>query len=245
MSNRCSRCGRCCTEFATQIHFQSEEPFVTLSEQDLTSIVPILGPIYYRIKDKFMKTAEGAEKYFIPTKEQVTPYLTPREKLMLDIADHNPKECMFLKWTDDELKLPYCIIHEYHPRMCVEYPTSKGGACLHHTERKYSHDFLEYQREKIGLAVQVIRQIYASKMKYSDPVGFELLTLMMDFGKFKRNLLESFLLREFHTSKEEFDNVVGELFDLNLISLHEDEIEGISVKEVDRAVTQIMQTNGW
>ena len=104
---------------------------------------------------------------------------------------------------------------------------------------------MEYQREKIGLAVQVLKQIYGPKIKYSDPVGFEILTLLMDFGRFKKSLLENFIEQEFAISSDVYGNVLAELFDLNLISVYEDGIEGISVKEVDRAVTQIMQTNGW
>ena len=113
-------------------------------------------------------------------------------------------ECMFLVWessiepsspteyftpyisyfrTSDNF-LPSCSIHNLKPQMCIDYPTSKGSVCLNHPERKYTHEFYQYQQQKIGFVIQVVVELYKNKIPSINPVGQHILTLLMDFGKF-------------------------------------------------------------
>lgn len=244
----CSRCGKCCIQFAHQIHFLEHEPFVTaLRSPSWQSILDKFSEpgqkaricIYRKVMQSLLHDEGGIIKYHIPIKEEVQIFLSSEEKEVIILTPQNHKECIFLDWNP----LPYCMIHDSKPAMCKNYPSNKAWACLNHPERYYTRPFLEFQRSQIGRAVDVLRYFYHEKVH--DHVAFEILTLLMDFGKFSIPQLKHFFVSEFAVEPDEFQRIVDQLFKLTLVYIKGDEIEGISVKEVERSVDQIMKERNW
>ncbi|MHA1920050.1 MAG: hypothetical protein ACTSWX_09920 [Promethearchaeota archaeon] len=199
--------------------------------------------LFFRIKDKFKKNIDGKEQFFVPTKSDLVPYLNQNEKKLLinsNNNDFNGDECMFLTWKiEDNQKISFCEIHDLNPKMCKDYPASKGGVCLNHPERYYTMDFFNYQKRKIGFAINVLRKIYGEKVNYD--IGFDIICFLMDFGKFTYTKVRDFFLQNFNLAASEFDKAVQEFIKLSLIIRINDKLESISVKEVDRLVDDIIE----
>lgn len=253
-SPTCSRCGRCCIEFQNQIHFDENEEFIVQG-----CITP--GSPQHPTITIYQKTIEFWKKEIPTSKEKIEKkmpsnsfwYMIPSKKAIwtnfhslavqyLPESSQENTECLFLDWNT-ETHLPYCQIHGYHPKMCRDYPLSKGFVCKNHPERKYTPYFLDYQRQKIGFAIQTIKQIYASKIHFA--FSFDLLTMLMDFGSFSLSKLKAFFLSTQSILESEWNKGIKDLLNLQLISVDQDHIEGISLKELEYLIDCIMQEKNW
>jgi len=243
----CDNCGKCCIEYTNQIRFQSDEKCLDLFEKSSDLQQNPLISLFLRIKDLFKKDIDGKIQYFVPTKADLIPYLSEEEKKIFNISsntDLNSKECMFLSWkTANNKRISFCQIHDYIPKMCRDYPSSKGGVCLNHPERYYTMDFFEYQKQKIGFAIKVLRKIYGEKIKF--PIGFDIICFLMDFGRFSYDKVRDFFINNFNISSSEFVSAVQEFVKLSLIFNINNEIESISIKEIEKLVDNLMDKFGW
>jgi Fe-S-cluster containining protein len=243
----CDNCGKCCIEYTNQIRFQNDENFLTLFEKSPNKQQNPLIPLFFRIKEFFKKVMDGKIFYFVPTKADLLPYLNEEEKRMFNISsdtDLNSKECMFLSWkTVNNNRISFCQIHDYIPKMCRDYPSSKGGVCLNHPERYYTMDFFEYQKQKIGFAIKVLRKIYGEKVKFQ--IGFDLICFLMDFGRFSYDKVRDFFINNFNISSSEFVSAVQEFVKLSLIFNVNGKLESISIKETERLIDDLMEKFGW
>jgi len=244
---KCDNCGKCCIEFTNQIRFQDSETLLAISEKTPNLQKNPLISLFFRIKDFFKKNIDGKEQYFVPTKSEIMPHLNEKEKKLFNnsnSADYNGDECMFLSWkTVNKKRTSFCQIHNFSPRMCKDYPSSKGGVCLNHPERYYTMEFLEYQKKKIGFAIKVLRKIYGEKVKFQ--IGFDIICFLMDFGRFSYDKVQDFFISNFHISSSEFVSAVQEFVKLSLIFNVNGEIESISIKETERVVDDLMKKFGW
>ncbi len=246
----CSRCGRCCVEFANQIHFTPEEKFITSIFDHKNPKINSLINLFHIHKDKFKKEIGGKIRYYIPSKKRINELSNGNLEYFSKSFSKNMDECMFLDWINiSDLKkktsklISNCLIHEYNPRMCNEYPTSKGNVCKNHPENKYSRIFFKYQKNKIGFAIKVLKELYSNRI--TNEICFNILTILMDFGKFDFQLLQNFLLDEFEYSIEDFQESINILKEYNLISLINNNIEGISLKETEIIIDQLIKERGW
>lgn len=243
----CDNCGKCCIEYTNQIRFQYDEYLLMLFETSPELQQNPLISLFFRIKEFFKKDIDGKIQYFVPTKSDLIPYLSVEEKKIFNIssdADLNNKECMFLSWKiDNNRRITFCQIHEYIPKMCKDYPSSKGNVCLNHPERYFTLEFFEYQKKKIGFAIKVLRKIYSDKVKFQ--IGFDIICFLMDFGKFSYEKVRDFFTINFHISSSEFVSAVQEFVNLSLIFNVNGEIESISIKETERLVDELMNKFGW
>ena len=243
----CDRCGKCCIEFTHQIHLQNNEPLLELFEKSPNlQQIPLLS-LFFRIKNIFKKVIDGKEQHFIPTKSELFRYLNEKEKklfLISNISDLNNKECMFLSWkTVNNERVSICQIHDYSPKMCKEYPSSKGGVCLNHPDRYYTMEFYDYQTKKIGFAIKVLRKIYGKRVKFQ--IGFDIICFLMDFGKFTYKKVRDFFISNFHILSSDFVSAVQEFVKLSLIFNVNNELESISIKEVERLIDNFIDIYGW
>ena len=240
----CDRCGKCCYMYNArghQIHFQPDAPFFQLSQQEQYNLHSLV-PIYLHVKDDFKKKKNDNLRYFIPTKAQIQSYLTPSQHMMIPLTDTNGSECMFLQWTTNSLAK--CVIHAYNPKMCREYPENKGGACLNHVERRYTEKFLTYQHQQIGFAVKILRELHRNKI--TDPLAWEIVTFLMDFGRFPLQKVRNFFVVFFKITSQHFDHIVHLLEKFTLVRVIEQTwIEGIALKEVEQVIDTIMAEKGW
>ncbi len=243
----CDNCGKCCIEYTNQIRFQNDECLLMLFKTSPELQRNPLISLFFRIKEFFKKEIEGKIQYFVPTKADLLPYLSEEEKKRFNISnntDLNGKECMFLSWkTVNHKRISFCQIHDYVPKMCRDYPSSKGGVCLNHPERYYTMEFFEYQKKKIGFAIKVLRKIYGEKVKFH--IGFEIICFLMDFGRFSYDKVQDFFINNFHISSSEFANAVQEFVKLSLIFKVNGEVESISIKESERLVDDLIDKFGW
>ncbi len=237
----CDRCGKCCYEFTTQIHFLPGEEFLKSSVDFADESINFLVEKFHITNENFRRVSKGKIRHFIPTKDQILPYIDQTKQQTLKAGMKYPHECLFLRWKND---LPVCIIHKYNPQMCKDYPiVSKGGVCRNHPERKYTRAFLNYQKSKIGFAIGAVQKIYGERI--SNNLAYEILTLLMDFGDFDKEKLMQFFEKEFHSEREEIEEVIHELLALGLLFCEKDRIQGISLKEVEKMIDQIMKEHGW
>jgi len=243
----CDNCGKCCIEYANQIRFQSDEYLLILLEKSPNQQQNPLIHLFFRIREFFKKVIDGKIFYFVPTKADLLPYLSEKEKKIFNISsntDLNSKECMFLSWKYvSNKRISFCQIHDFSPKMCRDYPTSKGGVCLNHPERYYTMDFFKYQKNKIGFAIKVLRKIYGEKVKFQ--IGFDIICFLMDFGRFSYDKVQDFFISNFHISSSEFVSTVQEFVKLSLIFNVNGEIESISIKETELMVNDLMENFGW
>ncbi|XEO76388.1 hypothetical protein WKT22_01412 [Candidatus Lokiarchaeum ossiferum] len=240
MNMDCDRCGRCCYEFSHQIHFLSDETFILKPIEFQDNFVEEKVQLYHKYMDKFKKKTQNKMRFFIPTKKQIFPYLNSQsQKYLIDEMVH-PNECMFLSWQE---RLASCEIHQYNPQMCKDYPTAKGGVCKGHPEKKYTKHFYYYQKQKIGFAIQALEQIYSERI--NSPIAFEILTILMDFGDFNLDQLMVFFEKDFFYSKSEIVKAMDDLKDLGLIFQEQNRIQGISLKEVEAQIDEVMKRRGW
>ncbi len=243
----CDNCGKCCIEFTNQIRFQCDENLLTLFEKSPNLQQNPLISLFFRIKEYFKKDIDGKIFYFVPTKSDLLPFLSVKDKNIFNNSsdtDLNCKECMFLSWkTVNNGRISFCQIHNYNPKMCKDYPSSKGGVCLNHPERYYTMEFFEYQKKKIGFAIKVLKKIYGEKVKFQ--IGFDIICFLMDFGKFSYDRVRNFFIKNFHISSSEFVNAVQEFVKLSLIFNVNGDIESISIKETERLVDDLMDKFGW
>jgi len=243
----CDNCGKCCIEYINQIRFQSDEKSLDLFEKSSDLQQNPLISLFLRIKDLFKKDINGKIQYFVPTQSEIMSHLNEKEKKLFNnsnSADFNGKECMFLSWkTVNNKRISFCQIHDYIPKMCRDYPSSKGGVCLNHPERYYTMEFFEYQKKKIGFAIKVLRKIYGEKVKFQ--LGFDVICFLMDFGRFSYDKVQDFFISNFHISSSEFVSAVQEFVKLSLIFNVNGEIESISIKETERLVDDLMDKFGW
>ncbi len=245
----CDNCGKCCIAFINQIRFQDNEPIFDLFERSQSFQQNPLITLFFRIKDFFEKVIDGKKQYFVPIKSDLLQYLNEEEKKKFKISsnsetDLNGKECMFLSWkTVNNRRISFCQIHEYSPKMCKNYPSSKGGVCLNHHEKYYTIEFYEYQKNKIGFGIKVLKKIYGERVKFN--IGFDIICFLMDFGKFPYDKVKDFFIKNFQTSSSDFMNAVQEFLKLSLIFNVDDELESISIKETERLVDDLMDKYGW
>ncbi|TFH29167.1 MAG: hypothetical protein E4G98_04315 [Promethearchaeota archaeon] len=262
LSLECSRCGRCCREFEGQIHFQPSAPFLTQSPKKNSVLLPPLVQLYFRIfldwkrelpassdlsptKKPFHKlnfTPSSGIRFYIPSKRQIWAAHPSEAAELLPLQSQESPDCMFLDYILDS-NTPFCIIHGQHPTMCDEYPRSKGYVCKNHPERKYTLRFLEYQRSKIGFAIDVLQKLYREQIQ--SPHAFDLLTLLMDFGTFSTLESQQFFQSQFGILKSSWDSMLEQLEGFQLISVKNGQIEGISLKEVEYLVDRIMAERQW
>lgn len=184
--------------------------------------------------------------YFLPSKRMLWCEFPELASQVLPSTTQTSQECIFLTWVNEasaEQKIPICTIHGTHPQMCDAYPQSKGWVCRNHPERKYTRVFFEYQRSKIGFAINALKMIYESKVMPDQ--GFDLLTLMMDFGTFQLPQLEHFFISEFQLDHPTWSAILTNLLALELISIHGSQIQGISFNEVELKIDHIMHSNNW
>jgi Fe-S-cluster containining protein len=242
--NDCDRCGKCCIMFARQIHFRPDE-LIFLNKVTLES--PIHNEIlriYLRIKDKYQNVVDGQKRFYIPIKRQISEDLKESELTLIPINSENQDECMFLVWREEgNSQISECIIHEFNPKMCKDYPTSKGGACLNKKELKISEHFFNYQKEKVSMQIKVMKEILGKRI--NNPIAYDVLTLLMDFGKFPKEDVCSFFIKRSNITKEEFNLILDNLHEHTLVFFAEDWIEGISSKEVEKTVDAIMKDLNW
>lgn len=243
----CDNCGKCCIEYTYQIRFQKDELLLTIFEKSPELQQNPLMSLFFRIKEFFKKDIDGKIQYFVPTKSDLLPYLSVEEKKKFNISsetDINNKECMFLSWkTVNNRRISFCQIHEYSPKMCKDYPSSKGGVCLNHPERYYTIEFYEYQKKKIGFAIKVLKKIYGERVKFS--IGFDIICFLMDFGKFPYDKVRDFFIKNFKTSSSDFMSAVQEFVKLSLIFNVNNKLESISIKETERLIDDLMDKFGW
>jgi Fe-S-cluster containining protein len=233
--------------FAGQIHYLPEEFKHIMPE---TVKHPLFNQ-YFNFRERFTKIEKGKKKYFVPIKEDFITLLVSEQnfnkskEMGIDMQTGNLKECIFLAWDSDGF--PTCVIHEFKPHMCAVYPEVKGGACLNHKERYYSRRFFEFQQQSIGIVIRVLKELYGAKVQ--DQRAFDILTLLMDYGKFLKEKTQEFFSREFGINNHEFDAMVNNLFEIHLLmqypSQEGDLIEGISHLEVEREIEQIMKEQRW
>ncbi len=244
---KCDNCGKCCIEFTNQIRFQNDENIFIIFEKSPELQQNSLISLFFRIKDNFKKVIDGKIIYFVPIKEDLLPYFSEEEKKIFNNStntDFNGKECMFLSWkTVDNKRFSFCKIHKFSPKMCKDYPSSKGGVCLNHPERYYTMKFYEYQKKKIGFAIDVLRKIYEGKVKYA--MGFNIITFLMDFGTFSYDQVRKFFIKNFQISSSDFVSAVQEFVKLSLIFNVSNELESISIKEIEGLVDNLMDKFGW
>ncbi|MHA1522695.1 MAG: hypothetical protein ACTSRK_21220 [Promethearchaeota archaeon] len=262
LSLECSRCGRCCREFEGQIHFQPSAPFLIQSTEknsdsfhpwvqlyfqifmDLRSDLPASSdPESKKIQHSASDSAKSLKfRYNVPSKRQIWSIHPSEAAEYLPPSSRDSPDCLFLDYSTDN-HTPFCIIHGQHPKMCDEYPKSKGFVCKNHPERKYTIGFLEYQREKIGFAVKLLNQIYGDEIQETH--AFDLLALLMDFGVFSALATKNFFQVQFGISEQEWESMLEKLDDLQLISLKEDEMTGISITEIEYLVDRVMKERKW
>ncbi len=258
----CSRCGRCCKEFEGQIHFKSSAPFLSQSSKNNSESYHPWVRLYFKIFLDWKREISASSEvspvkkpsdvtdnipssvfhYFIPTKRQIWRAHPSEAAEFLPQTSRESPDCLFLDYQNDT-NTPFCIIHGQHPIMCDEYPRSKGYVCKNHPERKYSLMFLEYQRSKIGFAINVLHQIYPEQIQ--DPHSFDLLTLLMDFGTFSVLATQKFFQDQFGISKQEWNSMLENLVGLQLISLKNDQMNGISLKEIEYMVDRTIKERNW
>ncbi|QEE17678.1 YkgJ family cysteine cluster protein [Promethearchaeum syntrophicum] len=243
----CDRCGKCCIEFTHQIKFQNNEPLLELFKISPKLQQNPLLTLFFRIKNNFKQVIDGKEHYFIPTKSGLLPFLNENEKKLFENSNNselNNNECMFLSWkTENNRKISFCQIHQNSPLMCKQYPSSKGGVCLNHPERYYTMEFFNYQKKKIGFAIEVLRKIYGDKVKFQ--IGFEIICFLMDFGRFSYEKVRNFFISNFQISSSDFTSAVQEFVKLSLIFNVNNELESISIKETERVVDDLINKYGW
>lgn len=241
----CDRCGQCCYHFnhtSYQIYFKDSDSFLTLPPDIQESVDPNLVPLYNRVKPFFIQQKDNTKRYLIPTKLQLQKMLSPSEFELVPPSMKNGDECMFLFWEKENQAL--CRIHQFKPDLCRVYPTNKGGVCLNHYEKRMSMEFLAFQQSEIGYAVKALKHLYSDK--FEDPVAYEILTLLMDFGTFPLQEVEDFFARNFQVSKTRFQAIIDQLYrNFLLFQKNRDQVEGISMKEVEKLVDGIMAQNGW
>lgn len=244
-TNICDRCGKCCCEFNAkgyQIHFRPDDSFFQLTPEQQIQLNPPLVSIYLRVKSHFIEKQHTIPRYLIPTIQQIQPYLTDIEKNQIPLTNENQHDCLFLQRNKDGTT--QCVIHQYNPSMCHKYPENKGGACLNHYERRFTKKFLEFQRTQIGFAIKILRELHDGKI--TDPIAWELVTFLMDFGQFPLNKVRNFFVVLFHIDSQQFDHLVHLLAEFTLVRVVENKyIEGISLKEVESVVDKIMEDRGW
>ncbi len=243
----CDNCGKCCIGFTNQIRFQENEPiFLSFKTSPNLQQNPLIS-LFIRIKDFFKKNIDGKKQYFVPTKSEISSHLNENEKSLfnnLNSADFNGDECMFLSWRIvNNRRTSFCQIHGFSPRMCKDYPSSKGGVCLNHPERYYNIEFFNYQKKKIEFAIKVLKEIYSERVKYK--IGFDIICFLMDFGKFSYNKVRDFFIKNFHISSSEFMSAVQEFVKLSLIFNINNELESISIKEIELIVDDMMDKYSW
>lgn len=254
--NECSRCGRCCIEFEEQIHFThqqtGDQTNIIFSERE-RSEVHLFVDLYRQIIGHWMRLNPKTKEfdYYIPSKRQIWNNHPNLANKYLPKETQNASECLFLAWNPKtmedgtEINEPYCIIHGSHPIMCQDYPASKGYVCKNHPERKYTSDFLRYQQQKIGFAIEVLKQLFHEKIPSKYSFAFEILTILMDFGDFDIIRLKNFFQTSFKISDEDWQTVISLLVSHQLISVKNDKIQGISLKETEYLVDRIMKERGW
>ncbi|RLI64039.1 MAG: hypothetical protein DRO88_08395 [Promethearchaeia archaeon] len=249
--NLCSRCGRCCIEFEGQIHFTSEEILhqknpLFFSQQKLpfNPYIELYNQIQTHWEKKNLQT--GQIDYYIPSKRQIwKKHFDLAQKFFLKDSQ-NSTECLFLAWNlenGDSVRESYCIIHGFHPNMCRNYPSSKGNVCKNHQERKYTMKFLQYQREKISFAIEVLKLLYQDKITFE--FVYDVLTLLMDFGNFNLKILQKFFQTNFKISDPDWTKGISQLLSHQLVTIEEEQIQGISLKETEYLVDRIMEERGW
>ncbi|MHA1674520.1 MAG: hypothetical protein ACTSYI_12950 [Promethearchaeota archaeon] len=253
-SPECSRCGRCCWEFEGQIHFQSSAPFLSQSTENNSESFHPWVQLYFRIfmnrKHDLLESSKIDSKanpqraigYTVPSKRQIWSTHPSEAAEFLPSTSRESPDCLFLDY-ENGTNTPFCVIHGQHPIMCDEYPRSKGYVCKNHPERKYTLMFLEYQRSKIGFAINVLHQIYPDQIQ--DPHSFDLLTLLMDFGTFSVLATQKFFQDQFGISKQVWNSMLENLVGLQLISLKDDQIDGISLKEIEYIVDRTIKERNW
>lgn len=240
----CDRCGKCCFEYNAkgyQIHFHPNDNFFSLTREEQCMLHPLVA-LYLRVKNEYIEKNGAQSRYLIPTKQQMQAHLREKEKEIIPLSENNGDECMFLGWTENNLAI--CYIHKYNPQMCRDYPSNKGGACLNHYERRFTAQFLNFQHQQIGFVIKILRELHRNKI--NDPIAWEIITFLMDFGRFPLHKVRNFFIVYFHISSERFDRLIHLLAEFTLISIIDDTfIEGISLREVEKIVDKMMDELGW
>jgi Fe-S-cluster containining protein len=212
---------------------------------ELLRSTPIIS--YFReLIPRFSRPYNGKDAIFVPTKGEIHQYYIEFDPKIFNFTEKEQNHCMFLDWIKDpEMgeKLPVCLIQDFKPKMCRQYPEKKGWACLNHLDRRYSRSFLAYQRSQIGKAIEVIRTIHEGKISHD--CAYDILTLLMDFGEYDLKTLKTFFVTELNISSQDFDNTIEELSSLSLVFLKGDCIEGIPMKDVEKVVDRIMKEMNW
>ena len=247
----CDRCGKCCVQFKHQIHYRSDE----LLNSALINSSNLCMQLYLRIKNLFQKEEAHQLRFYVPLKSDLLALiadtssseglLSEEDLHILKISDTNQDECMFLNW--DAESLPFCEIQAIKPHMCKAYPDSKGGVCLNHKERYYTPRFLEFQCAQNLAPMQVVYTLY--KDQISDPIAYDILSYLMDFGKFSEAKTMALFTNYFEISPQQFQRSLKELIGLGLVQIviENDErcIESISTKEIEQKIDQYIHDHNW
>lgn len=257
----CKRCGRCCRDFHHQIRFTERE----LSESKLNQqqdkrvhlffslrklherpidgeicvIVPVYGDLKTLLEKYKSKNSKGTERI----NEDLVGII---EDLLKKVPNQDMNSCLFLEKRDSEY---YCCIHENAPEMCKIYPKNHGYVCLGQRERYGTAEFFNFQKNRVKSAIAVLKMLYEQKIK--NPLSFEILTLLMDYGAIPESLVRSFFEKEIKVEKVLFEACVKELADQSLLFLLKDPnsqnilLRSVTYEDVNRIVDEIMKQKGW
>ncbi len=246
---QCDRCGKCCFVFNQRerpIRFLPDEPIITMSFLAIHKLKNPRLDIFHRVKEDFKQIIGGKTYFVVPTSAEIQPFLREEEKDLIPYASDCASDCMFLQRFDSpqaDEESTSCQIHSTNPKMCRDYPSSKGNVCLNQPERKYTREFYTYQHTKIGFAIAPLRSLFSSL--FNQPFAAEILTILMDFGTFSAEHLREFFSAEFHVDPHTFDSTIQELALQSLVTIISGTITGISLREVEKLIDQLMQERGW
>jgi len=248
---QCERCGKCCFMFNQKerpIRFLPEEPLIVMAASAIHNLKNPLLAIFHRVKEDFKQTIKGKTYFIVPTIAEIQPFLHHGEKTLIPYLypDNDAFDCMFLQRlssSQEQGDITLCKIHGFHPKMCRDYPTSKGNVCLNHLERRYTREFYTYQRNKIGFAIAPLKSLFRSV--FTNPSAAEILTILMDFGTFSVYQLREFFSAEFHVDPLIFNSTLQELGSQSLVRMTGDVVTGISLKEVENLIDRYMLEKGW
>lgn len=257
----CKRCGKCCKEFRHQIRFTEKELsesklkelkdarvtlFLTLQKFQRTEIKSercVLVPIYADLITFLEKIdGENIDRQFDLNEETI---LIMRN-LLKNVPNNDLNSCLFLECENGQYG---CCIHNHAPEMCKIYPSNHGFACLGQRERYETKEFYEFQKKRVKSAIAVLKMIFESKIK--NPISFEILTLLMDYGAIPRALIHEFFEKEMNASKEAIESAVKELVEQSLLFLfmdkktHQELMKSVTYEDVNRIVDKIMEEKGW
>jgi Fe-S-cluster containining protein len=189
--------------FIHQIHYTP----LQIKQLNVNKIDLPLFTWFLQNKEQFLKMENGKEKYFVPTKEEFKQKTNPQEFHELLTSQRQSNECIFLAW--DANGFPECRIQEFKPQMCKDYPDNKGGACLNHKERYYSRAFFEFQKRTVDMPIKVLKEFYYGKL--TDERAYDILSLLMDYGRFRKQKVQLFFQNEFNYSVQDFEKLCKEL----------------------------------